>query len=89
MSNIREKQWFASLLETYGLCMIVDRDTSSLAYDALVDSDGWPTDGLRELVDNVVAYQRGTAASAVTDVWSLWISSRASARARRAPRHTA
>lgn len=68
VSNIREKQWFASLLEKYGLDMIVDRDTSSLAHDALVDSDGWPTDGLRELVDNVVAYQRGTAASTAVDI---------------------
>ena len=39
-----------------------------LAHDALVDSDGWPTDGLRELVDNVVAHQRGTAASAAVDI---------------------
>ena len=68
VSNIRGKQWFASLLEKYGLDMIVDRDTSSLDHAMLVDGGGEPTDGLRELVDNVVAYQRDAVASDAADI---------------------
>ena len=68
VSDIREKPWFASLLGKYGLDMLVDRDTSSLAHDTLVDSGGWLADGLRELVDNVVAYQRDAAASTAVDI---------------------
>ena len=68
VGNIREKQWFSSLMEKYGLDMIVDRDTSSLGPSDLVDGGGGPTDGLRELVDNVVAYQRDAAMSAATTI---------------------
>ena len=68
VANIREKPWFASLLDKYGLDMIVDRDTLSLRPDMLVDSDGNPTGSLQELVDNVVAYQRDAANYAADDV---------------------
>ena len=64
VGNTREKQRFSSLMEKYGLDMIVDRDTSSLDPTCLVDGGGGPVDSLRELVDNVVAYQRDAAMSA-------------------------
>lgn len=68
VGTIREKQWFSSLMDKYGLDMIVDRDTSSLDPSALVGDGGGPTDSLRELVDNVVTYQRGAASSTAADI---------------------
>lgn len=68
VGNIREKSWFSSLLEKYGVDKIVDRDTLSLDHAVLVDGDGRPTKSLQELVCNVMSYQKNVIDSTVIDI---------------------
>ena len=56
--DIREKRWFSKLIENYGLDLIIDPDTLNLSPDLLIDRNNQPTDNLKELVENVVTYQR-------------------------------
>ena len=58
VEDIREKRWFSKLMENYGLDLFIDPDTPNLSPDLLIDRNNQPTDNLKELVENVVTYQR-------------------------------
>lgn len=56
---IREKRWFDKLLGAYCLDVMVDDPNNfELLPNLLIDNDKHPTDNLKELVENVMNYQR-------------------------------
>ena len=58
VSDIREKRWFVKLLGHYGLdTMVDDPNIFKLSSSTFID-DGQPTNNLKELVNNVMNYQR-------------------------------
>ena len=59
VEDIRGKRWFPKLMENYGLDLIVEPDSLNLSPNLLIDNNQ-PTDNLKELVENVVTYQRTT-----------------------------
>jgi len=59
VSHIDGKRWFGKLVAQYGLDVIIpDPDNFELQPKLLVDNYKQPTDNLRELVENVIDYQR-------------------------------
>ncbi len=59
VEHIDDKRWFSKLVADYGLDVIItDPDNFELLPNLLVDNDTQPTDNLRELVENVINYQR-------------------------------
>lgn len=59
VEHIQEKRWFDKLLGSYGLdTMIEDPNNFELLPNLLVDDDQQSTNNLKELVENVMNYQR-------------------------------
>ncbi len=59
VEHIQEKRWFDKLLGIYGLdTMIEDPNNFELSPSLLIDADQQSTNNLKELVENVMNYQR-------------------------------
>ena len=64
--EIEDRRWFSKLAGEYGIDTIGDPGSMDLRPEALVRGDA-PTDSLREMVKNVLEYQKTVIANAVGD----------------------
>jgi len=55
--EVEEKRWFSKLIGAYGLDYLYNTGRNSLNENDLIDSNGHPTDGLRQFTRAVIEYQ--------------------------------
>ena len=65
-SEIADRRWFDKLVAEYGINMMTDPDRPFLSPGLLVNGDS-PTGSLKELVHNVLDYQKSTIEDTVAD----------------------